>query len=129
MDIQLNRLTQKDLAHLFDKTERCIMRWHQFGLPQHGKGTGCYYVWAEVLPWFVAYQAGLRNGDPAAKLPKVQPCPRPGPNYFLALERMEQALDALRSEVGASFKRRARKTAPRKPRARLAIAHKSKNLS
>ncbi len=120
MEIQLDCLTQKDLAALFGKTERTVMRWHQFGLPQHGKGQGCYYIWTEVLPWYVAYEAGLRAGDPTAKLPRAPSSPRPGPNCFRALELLEKAQDALRGEIGVTLKQRCprrkktTKLAPRK---------------
>lgn len=59
----LDRLKQIDLARFFNKNERTIQRWHEQGLPRHGEGKGCYYVWAEVLPWYVAFVSGSKDGD------------------------------------------------------------------
>ena len=113
-----NHLSQDNLAAIFGVTTRCIMQWRKSGLPQHGTGPKCYYVWAEVLPWYVAYKAGL--GDPRRALPKVQAGPRPGPNYFHALELVERLQEALAAEVGGVFKRRARKAPARKHKPRPA---------
>jgi hypothetical protein len=116
MEIDLKRLTQSNLALIFDKTERTILRWHFFGLPKHGEFRGCYYVWSEVLPWYIAFIAGLATEDPEAKLAKVRPSP--GPNYFRALDLMEQAQAALQGEAGTAFKR-----APRKKTAKHSRTH------
>jgi terminase small subunit / prophage DNA-packing protein len=61
--IDLESLKQIDLARFFNKNERTIQRWHEQGLPRHGEGKGCYYVWAEVLPWYVAFVSGSTGGD------------------------------------------------------------------
>lgn len=126
MEVELNRLSQQDLSAIFGVTERCLMRWRQFGLPQHGTGHGCYYVWREVLPWYVAYRAGL--GDPRAKLPKAVTISR-GPNFFHAVELLERAMVALQGEVGTMFKRKARKTPPKKTKPRSAPSSRSSRRS
>jgi len=47
---------------LFSVTDRTIQRWHDQGLPRHGEGRGCYYVWADVLPWYLAFMSGSLGG-------------------------------------------------------------------
>lgn len=63
----LSKLKQADLMAMFDKTDRTIQRWHDEGLPRHGEGRGCYYVWAEVLPWYLAFMSGSLGGDRGGK--------------------------------------------------------------
>ena len=58
----LNKLKQADLMAIFSVTDRTIQRWHEQGLPRHGEGRGCYYVWAEVLPWYLAFMSGSQGG-------------------------------------------------------------------
>lgn len=126
MEFELKHLTQSDLAIIFDKCERTVIRWHLFGLPKHGKGPGAYYVWSEVLPWYVAYAASLRIEDPDARLPKLQPPPKPGLNYFKAMGLLEQVQDALRNEAGTAYRPRRKKTAKRakpKPAPRRGFPH------
>lgn len=63
----LSKLKQADLMAMFDKTDRTIQRWHEEGLPRHGEGRGCYYVWSEVLPWYLAFMSGSLGGDKSGK--------------------------------------------------------------
>lgn len=58
----LKELKQADLCALFAVTDRTIQRWHDEGLPRHGEGRGCFYVWAEVLPWYMKRMSGSRRG-------------------------------------------------------------------
>ena len=58
----LSCLKQADLCALFGVTDRTIQRWHEQGLPRHGEGRGCYYVWADVLPWYLRFMSGS-NGE------------------------------------------------------------------
>lgn len=58
----LSKLKQADLMALFGVTDRTIQRWHDQALPRHGEGRGCYYVWTEVLPWYVGYISGSKQG-------------------------------------------------------------------
>lgn len=61
----LPKLKQADLMALFGVSDRTIQLWHGKGLPRNGEGRGCSYVWADVLPWYVAYISGSRKaGDP-----------------------------------------------------------------
>ena len=55
-------LKQADLCALFAVTDRTIQRWHDQGLPRHGEGRGCYYVWADVLPWYLRFMSGSKGG-------------------------------------------------------------------
>jgi len=59
---RLSKLKQSDLMAFFNVSDRTIQRWHDKDLPRHGEGVGCYYVWSEVLPWYVAYVSGLAQG-------------------------------------------------------------------
>lgn len=59
---RLSKLKQSDLMAFFNVSDRTIQRWHDKGLPRHGEGVGCTYVWAEVLPWYVAFVSG--SGKP-----------------------------------------------------------------
>jgi phage terminase Nu1 subunit (DNA packaging protein) len=58
----LSKLKQADLMALFGVTDRTIQRWHDQALPRHGEGRGCYYVWTEVLPWYVTFMSGSKRG-------------------------------------------------------------------
>lgn len=62
----LDKLQQKDLEAILEKTERQIRRYDAEGLPGHGTGRGRFYVWAEVKPWWIARESGSRTaaGDP-----------------------------------------------------------------
>jgi len=122
MEISLNHLRQSDLAAIFSNTERTIQRWSQYGLPKHGEDQGCYYVWAEVLPWYVTYAAGLASGDPEGKLPRIQP--HPGPNHFRAMDLLEQAQEALRGEAGTAFKRIRKKATPKRAQSKPNPRHR-----
>ena len=59
----LPKLKQADLMALFGVSDRTIQLWHGKGLPRNGEGRGCSYVWAQVLPWYVAYVSGSMAGD------------------------------------------------------------------
>lgn len=58
----LNHLQQKDVQALLGKSERQIRRYDDEGLPGHGEGRGRYYVWDDVLPWWIAREAGSKAG-------------------------------------------------------------------
>lgn len=58
----LSKVKQADLCALLGVTDRTIQRWHEQGLPRHGEGRGCTYVWEEVLAWYVAFVSGSRGG-------------------------------------------------------------------
>lgn len=51
---QLNHMKQADIAALFGRDVKTIQRWSDEGLPRHGEGRGCYYVWPEVFGWYEA---------------------------------------------------------------------------
>jgi phage terminase Nu1 subunit (DNA packaging protein) len=63
----LSKLKQADLMAMFDVTDRTIQRWHDQGLPRHGEGRGCFYVWTEVRPWYLAFMSGSLGGDKSGK--------------------------------------------------------------
>lgn len=58
---ELNQLKQADIAALFGRDVKTIQRWHDEGLPRHGEGRGCYYVWTEVFAW---YESRLSSSGP-----------------------------------------------------------------
>ena len=58
---RLSKMKQADLMALFNVSDRTIQRWHDKDLPRHGSGVGCYYVWAEVLPWYLAFVSGSKK--------------------------------------------------------------------
>lgn len=67
--IDFNALKQAELAEMLFSPRtggpvdvRTIQRWHADGLPRHGEGRGCTYVWAEVLPWYIRLVSGS-SGD------------------------------------------------------------------
>ena len=61
--IKLTAMKQLDLARLFGKNERTIQRWGEAGLPRHGEGRGCTYVWSEVLEWWAKNVAQVGPTD------------------------------------------------------------------
>ena len=64
----LNKLQQVDLAALFGVTDRTVRNWDFEGLPGNGEGRGRYYVWPEVLAWYLARNSGSGTGeDPTAR--------------------------------------------------------------
>src|SRR5689334_21932078 len=70
----LQKLKQADLCALFGVVDRTIMRWCDEGLPRHGEGRGHYYIWAEVLPWYLDRVVGAKgeSGDLTDKERKLK---------------------------------------------------------
>ena len=67
---QLQSLKQVDIAALLCVTVKTIQRWHDEGLPRHGEGVGCHYVWDEVKAWWEARlsRAGAAETDKDRKM-------------------------------------------------------------
>lgn len=130
-----NCIKQAELALVFQMTERTIQRWHYYGLPRHGEGPGCYYVWAEVLPWYVSFRRscdtdGTGNGDNTGEGGdniKFRESPTHGPNYFKALALIQEAQKALTGGVKEELppRRRARKRHKRAPKPKPSRANLS----
>lgn len=127
MDLDLSRMTQAQLCELFARGERTIQRWHQFGLPRHGEGPGCYYVWAEILPWYVSYQSRLEADELETRVPRNQALIRPGPNYFKALDLLEQVHVALEDEIGTTIRKVRRLKILKKPskKSRISVPNRT----
>lgn len=56
MELNLERLKQKDLAELLGIDERSIRKIAPEGLPSHGTGKDLFYSWAEVRTWWIDRQ-------------------------------------------------------------------------
>jgi hypothetical protein len=118
LSIDFHCISQAELALIFGKTGRTIQNWHYYGLPRHGEGRGCYYVWAEVLPWYLNFAAACDIGDTSVNdgKPKFTKTPSYGPNYFQALDLVERLRKALTGGVKEDLPRpRTRKPKKRKP--------------
>ncbi len=116
LTINFNCIKQAELALIFQRTERTIHRWHYYGLPRHGEGPGCYYVWTEVLPWYVRFNRTCDTGDTGGDddTPKFTKSPTYGPNYFRALELLESLQKALTGGVKEDLPRPRTRKPPRK---------------
>lgn len=94
----LPKLKQADLMALFSVTDRTIQRWHDQGLPRHGEGRGCYYVWAEVLPWYLAFMSGSLGGDKGGKSLSDKDRKLKGEADIAEMEAAEMAGELLRKK-------------------------------
>ncbi len=52
-------LDLRDTAELLCITKRQLQNLVELGCPKEGHGKGSYYVWKEVLKWYIAYQIAL----------------------------------------------------------------------
>lgn len=63
--MDLERLTQPELATLLCVDARTLRNAAKEGMPSHGSGRALSYVWSEVFPWWVSRQTKLALGGRA----------------------------------------------------------------
>lgn len=66
--MDLNRLTTKDLERLLGVSDRMVRNYaNDGGMPSVGEGRNRHFIWAGVLEWWVDYQINLRGNRGSAK--------------------------------------------------------------
>jgi phage terminase Nu1 subunit (DNA packaging protein) len=89
-------MKQADLVALTGKTDRTIQRWFEHGLPRHGEGRGCYYVWSEFMPWYLAFMSGSLGGGKDGKSLSDKDRKLKGEADMAEMEAAEMAGDLVR---------------------------------
>jgi phage terminase Nu1 subunit (DNA packaging protein) len=72
--VDLSKLSQKECARLLDVDDRTLRRLKDEGMPCHGEARGLFYVWGEVLPWWIAREirmAGARLDPSLRDIPPI----------------------------------------------------------
>jgi phage terminase Nu1 subunit (DNA packaging protein) len=91
--MDLDRLSQKDVAKLLLVEDRTLRNLKGEGIPQHGEGRGLYYIWSEVAPWWLNRQMAMVASKRSAIASGV-------PNIFVSDAR-KAAADAEIAEMKA----------------------------
>jgi phage terminase Nu1 subunit (DNA packaging protein) len=94
------QLNAEKTAKLLLITTRQLRNLVERGLPKHGHGKNCYYLWAEVFPWYIDYKLALAK-------PQLAPADGETPalheaqaqKYFAEAQRAEIKLARERGEV------------------------------
>jgi phage terminase Nu1 subunit (DNA packaging protein) len=56
-------LKPKQVADLLQLSSRQVANLVERGLPKHGHGSRAYYLWSEVLPFYIAFKEKIAKGS------------------------------------------------------------------